>query len=90
MAVDHIRNTFPFFTHFDGYIYSYQHKSMKPEAKLYEVVEQTSGRKGQSILYFDDREENIAAGAARGWQAWVHTTPAQSLAFAASLGLPVK
>jgi FMN phosphatase YigB (HAD superfamily) len=88
MAARHIRRTFPFFKNFTGYVYSYQHKSMKPSARLYEVVEETTGCRGPSILYLDDKPENVAAGAARGWQAWVHQTPAETLAAAKALGLP--
>ncbi len=74
LAIRHIRRNFPFFTDFNGYILSYEHRAMKPDAKLYEVVEKTSGRRGPEILYLDDRSENIAAGAARGWQVILHET----------------
>jgi putative hydrolase of the HAD superfamily len=68
IAVTHIRRTFPFFNNFDGYILSYEHGAMKPDAKLYEVVERTTGLSGAAILYLDDRKENVEAGAARGWR----------------------
>ena len=51
---------------------------MKTDAPLYEVVERVTGRRGGSILYLDDRPENIEAGAARGWHAVMHTDPADS------------
>ena len=89
LAVEHIRAQFPFFTNFDGYIYSFEHDSMKPEAKLYEVVEAMTGRRGAELLYLDDREENIAAGAARGWQVILQEAPAKSLTAMRALGLPV-
>jgi FMN phosphatase YigB (HAD superfamily) len=74
-AVRHIRRQYPFFGNFDGYILSYEHGAMKPEAKLYEVVERTSGARGGDILYIDDRPENIDAGTARGWQTILHEAP---------------
>src|SRR5271168_432465 len=37
IAVGHIRERFPFFANFDGYVLSYQHGAMKPEARIYEV-----------------------------------------------------
>jgi HAD superfamily hydrolase (TIGR01509 family) len=89
LAVEHIRAQFPFFANFDGYIYSYEHDSMKPEARLYEVVEEVSGRHGEELLYLDDRAENIAAGAARGWQVILQQSPAKSLAAMRALNLPV-
>jgi len=45
LATEHIRKRFPFFNTFNGYILSYQHGAMKPDARLYEVVERESGRR---------------------------------------------
>jgi FMN phosphatase YigB (HAD superfamily) len=75
IAVEHIRRNFPFFTNFDDYILSYEHGAMKPDARLYEVVERRSGKRGGQIVYLDDRAENIAAGAARGWEVVLQETP---------------
>lgn len=87
LAVQHIRRRFPFFLTFNGYVFSHEHHAMKPQARLYEVVEQISGRRGDEILYLDDRPENVAAGAARGWQALVHEAPDLSCSFVESFGL---
>jgi HAD superfamily hydrolase (TIGR01509 family) len=75
LAVEHIRRNFPFFRNFDGYIYSYEVGAMKPEAKIYEVLEKLAGRRGTDIVYLDDRPENVAGGAARGWRTILHETP---------------
>jgi len=87
LAVEHIGRSFPFYANFDGYILSYQHGSMKPDARLYEVVERQSARVGAEILYLDDRPENVAAGAARDWQVILHQTPEQTRAEIRKLGL---
>jgi len=87
LAVEHIRRAFPFYANFDGYILSYQHGAMKPDARLYEVVEREAGRRGGDILYLDDRPENVAAGAARGWQVILQESPEKSLAAVRELGL---
>jgi len=87
LAVRHIRRNFPFFENFDGYILSYEHGAMKPESKLYEVVERTSGRRGKEILYLDDRPENIEAGAARGWQVILQENPEKTHSALRALGL---
>ncbi|HZR18222.1 MAG TPA: HAD family phosphatase [Verrucomicrobiae bacterium] len=87
LAVRFIRQGFPFFHHFDDYILSYEHGSMKPDAKLYEVVESRTGARGAEILYVDDRPENIEAGMARGWRAILHETPEKTRASIESLGL---
>ena len=87
LAAGHIKRNFPFYANFDGYILSYEHGSMKPDAKLYEVVESESGRQKAELLYLDDRPENVAAGAARGWQVILHETSEKSLAAVRKLGL---
>src|SRR5258708_22953605 len=78
LAIRHIRQNFPFFANFDGYVLSYEHGAMKPDAKLYEVVEELAGRRGAEILYLDDRSENIATGAARVWQVILQESPEQA------------
>ncbi len=87
LATEHIRKRFPFFNTFNGYILSYQHGAMKPDARLYEVVERESGRRQSEILYLDDRPENIAAGAARGWQVILQETPQKTRTAIERLGL---
>jgi HAD superfamily hydrolase (TIGR01509 family) len=80
LAVGHIRRSFPFFSKFDGYIFSYEHGAMKPDPKLYSVAERMIGSVGPKILYLDDRFENVEAGAARGWQVVQHKTPERTVA----------
>jgi FMN phosphatase YigB (HAD superfamily) len=78
LAVEHIRRAFPFFANFDGYVFSYEHGVLKPEAGLYEVLERQAGRRAGELLYLDDRPENTQAGAARGWQVILHESPEKS------------
>lgn len=87
LAVEHIRRNYPFFSGFDDYIFSYEHGAMKPQEKLYEVVEKKTGRRREKIIYIDDRPENIEAGAARGWQVVLQETPARSRAALRKAGL---
>ncbi|MGA2801286.1 MAG: HAD family phosphatase [Verrucomicrobiota bacterium] len=87
LAIEHIRRNFPFFRDFDGYIFSYEVKAMKPDAKMYEALEKLAGRHGADIFYIDDRPENVSAGAARGWKTILHETPGKSRAAMEKLGL---
>ena len=87
LAVRFIRQNFPFFNQFEDYILSYEHQSMKPDARLYEVVEARSRARGSDILYVDDRPENIVAGAARGWQTILQESPEKTRAAIEELGL---
>jgi len=87
LAIEHIRRAFPFFANFDGYILSYEVGAMKPAAKIYEALENLTGKRGARIIYLDDRQENIDAGAARGWQTVLQTEPAKSREALEQLGL---
>ena len=86
LAIEHIRRNFPFFHNFDGYIFSYEVKAMKPDAAIYEALERMAGRRGAEILYMDDRPENVAAGAARGWRTIFHETPEKTCAALKAFG----
>jgi len=87
LAAEHIRQSFPFFSQFDGYIYSYQVGAMKPDPKIYDALERLTGRRGSDILYVDDRAENIGAGAARGWQVILQESPEKTRAAFRELSL---
>lgn len=80
LAVGHIRARFPFFANFDGYVLSYEHGAMKPQRKIYEVVEGVTKSCGAEICYIDDRLENIEAGKALGWQTIWHQSPDETIA----------
>lgn len=88
IAIGHVRQEFPFFKHFDGYILSYEVGSMKPQPKIYEAMEKMSGRRGADLIYIDDRPENIETGVARGWRAILHETPEKTRAALESLIKP--
>ncbi len=87
IAVLHMRQNFPFFANFDGYIFSYEQGSMKPDAGIYEALEKMAGKTGGDLLYLDDRPENVAAGVGRGWQGILHETPEKTIAAVTGLGL---
>lgn len=87
LAIRHIRRNFPFFAQFTGHVLSYEHGAMKPDAKLYEVIEGMTGCRGGELLYLDDRPENIQAGAARGWQVILQETLEKTEAAIRKLGL---
>ncbi|MSR65777.1 MAG: HAD family phosphatase [Pedosphaera sp.] len=87
LAIEHIRRNFPFFANFDGYILSYEVGAMKPDVKIYGALERLTGLRGSYVLYLDDRQENVDAAAARGWQTILQTDAAKSRAEIERLGL---
>lgn len=92
LAIRYIQRTYPFFAGFTDYVLSFEQQSMKPDSRIYEVVEHVTGRKGSQLIYVDDRPENVNAGAARGWNFILHHDPHESIRLVRSyLGLaPVK
>ncbi len=89
LAIEHIRQDYPFFQNFDGYILSYEVKAMKPAPPIYEAMELMCGEQGADLIYIDDRAENVAGGAVRGWRTILHETPEKTRAAVRSLGVSV-
>jgi putative hydrolase of the HAD superfamily len=87
MAIEHIRRNFPFFSQFNGYIYSYEVRSMKPDRKIYEAMEALAESRGDEILYIDDRPENVEGGLRQGWRSILHVSPQSTVAQAANFGV---
>ncbi len=89
LAMEHINRHFAFMKDFNAHILSYEVGAMKPDARIYQTLEEISGKRGREILYLDDRSENVEAGAARGWQVILQESPESSRAAMKKLGLPV-
>jgi FMN phosphatase YigB (HAD superfamily) len=87
LAIEHIRRSFPFFGNFEGYVFSYEHGAMKPDAKLYQRIEEMAGASREKILFLDDRLENVAAAQARGWHGIHHRDPQQTSVLLREFGL---
>ncbi|MEO1779623.1 MAG: HAD-IA family hydrolase [Pseudomonadota bacterium] len=47
----------------------------KPSARIYEMLEEASGLSGDALIFADDRADNIAAAAARGWRTHLFEGP---------------
>lgn len=67
------RPTKPIFDHFDDIVVSGTEKIAKPEARIYEITEQRSGRSGSQLFFTDDNPANIEAARERGWDAHLFT-----------------
>ena len=70
------RPTEPIFDLFDDIIVSGIEKIAKPDARIYEIVEERSRRPGSALFFTDDNHANIAAARARGWDAHLFTDAA--------------
>ncbi len=66
---------YPFLRAFDRDFISGHMKVIKPDARIYELLEQGAGLAGDALLFTDDRPDNIAVAAARGWQTHLFEGP---------------
>jgi epoxide hydrolase-like predicted phosphatase len=79
IAITHVRRNFPFFSHFTGYVFSFEQGVLKPDPRIYEIVEERSRCRGGEILFLDDKPENVEGGTRRGWRTICHTSVEQSV-----------
>lgn len=66
---------YPFLTEFDIPVISGREETIKPEPRIYEILEERSGLIGQDLFFMDDAPKNVAAARARFWQAEIFTSP---------------
>lgn len=69
------RGVYPFLDEFDRRYVSGELKVIKPDARIYEIVEQDSGVAPGGLLFTDDRPDNIAAARSRGWRTHLFEGP---------------
>ncbi len=78
---------YPILTEFDIPVISGRERAIKPEPRIYEILEERSGLKGPELFFTDDRPENITAAKKRGWQGHVFRNPAALALELVELGL---
>lgn len=66
---------YPFLTEFDRRYISGHMGVIKPEPQIYRMVEEDCGIDPSSLLFADDRQDNLDAAAARGWQVHLFEGP---------------
>lgn len=78
---------YPFLGDFDKRYISGHMGIAKPDAEIYAAVEKDCGLAPGSLLFTDDRSENIEAAAARGWQTHLFADSAGLAGCLVALGL---
>lgn len=76
-----------FLAEFDRRYISGQMGVVKPEARIYEMVEQDCALPPEALFFTDDRAENTEAAAGRGWQTHLFTGSEGLAARLVALGL---
>lgn len=66
----------PIFDLFEDVVVSGTERIAKPDPRIYEIVEQRSGREAGDLFFTDDNPDNIEAARARGWDAHLFTDAA--------------
>ena len=84
---DIARQNYAFLDLFDAHFVSGRLKVMKPDAGIYEALEKATGLSGSDLIFSDDREDNILAAKARGWQTYHFKEPSGCLAAFQKAGL---
>jgi 2-haloacid dehalogenase len=74
-SFDHAATHYPFLREFDRQYISGHFRVIKPDPKIYEIVETDSGIAPDALLFTDDRAENIDMAASRGWQTHLFEGP---------------
>ena len=74
-SYDFAATHYPFLSEFDRDFISGHMQVTKPSARIYEMLEEGSGLSGDALLFADDRDDNIAAANARGWQTHLFEGP---------------
>lgn len=74
---------------FEDIIVSGEEKIVKPDPRIYEIVERRSGRSGSALFFTDDNPANVDAALARGWEAHVFTDAAALTGQLKAAGFPI-
>jgi 2-haloacid dehalogenase len=74
-SFDYACTIYPFLNEFDVPVISGREETIKPEPRIYEILEERTGLLGQDIFFMDDNAKNVAAARARFWQAEIFTAP---------------
>lgn len=82
------RPTAPIFELFADVVVSGEERCVKPDARIYAIAEERIGLPPQRLFFVDDNPANVAAAAARGWQAHLFTDAATLERALAAAGLP--
>ncbi|MEO1557068.1 MAG: HAD family phosphatase [Pseudomonadota bacterium] len=74
-SYDFAATHYPFLREFDRDFISGHIAVIKPNAQIYQMLEDASGLSGADLIFTDDRADNIAAAKARGWNTHLFEGP---------------
>jgi 2-haloacid dehalogenase len=74
-SFDYAATQYPFLREFDRQFISGHMKVIKPDPKIYQMVENECGLPADALLFTDDRPDNIDMARTRGWQTHLFEGP---------------
>lgn len=74
-SYDHAATYYPFLRAFDRDFISGHMQVIKPASRIYQLLEEGSGLSGTDLIFTDDRIDNIAMAASRGWRTHLFEGP---------------
>jgi putative hydrolase of the HAD superfamily len=85
--IDFVRNRFPFFAGFEGYVFSYEAGLMKPDRRIYEHAIKKFGVELASTVFIDDLLGNVEAARGVGLNGIQHVSYEQTCRELTKLGI---
>lgn len=82
-------DAYPFLKEFDVAVVSGEVGYIKPDPRIFDILLARTGDTAGSMVFVDDRADNVAAARQLGFQAVQFTSPVELAADLAALGLPV-
>ena len=61
----------PFFKNFDGFVFSCDHKILKPDPEIYNILFKKYNLIPDECFFIDDKKQNIEAGETLGMKGFV-------------------
>lgn len=74
-SYDFAATHYDFLRAFDRDFISGHMQVIKPDPTIYKMLEEVSGLRGESLIFTDDRADNIAAAQMRGWRTHLFKGP---------------
>ncbi|WBQ10726.1 HAD-IA family hydrolase [Hyphomonadaceae bacterium ML37] len=87
--IPHLYDTFPSIARFRDVIVSGDEGVVKPDPAIYAIARARIGLDPAQVVFLDDRQENVAAARAAGFQAELFTGESAARAALRTRGLPV-
>lgn len=73
LAYEHVRKVYSVFNYFDGGVFSFEEKFLKPEPAIYEKLIQIYEIEPHESIFIDDTKDNVESATAIGFNAILFT-----------------